>query len=117
MSVIDGYLATLSETERATIEHMYGIVRQMVPTATEELSYAMPAFKYKGKGLVAIMANKEFLSLYPFGAVARLGVDLSAYECTSGSIHFSLDKPIPDDLLRHIIAARMRQIDTPPKYH
>jgi uncharacterized protein YdhG (YjbR/CyaY superfamily) len=90
---------------------MYGIVRQMVPGATEELSYAMPAFKYKGKGLVAIMANKKFLSLYPFSAVDKLGVDLSAFERTSGSIHFSLDKPIADDLLCKIITARLRQID------
>lgn len=113
MSVIDDYLASLSGPAKTTIEHMYGIVRKMVPNATEELSYAMPAFKYKGKGLVAIMSNKEFLSLYPFGAVDRLGVDVSAYERTSGSIHFSADKPIPDDLLRQIVTARMQQIDTP----
>lgn len=113
MSVIDSYLARLTDSERSTIEHMYSIVRRMVPNATEELSYAMPALKYKGKGLVAIMANKEFLSVYPFSAVDKLGVDISAYEHTSGSIHFSLDKPIPDNLLRQIITARMRQIDTP----
>lgn len=111
MSVIDEYLASLSGREKATIEHMYGVVRQMVPEAAEELSYAMPAFKYKGKGLVAVMSNKNFLSLYPFGAVDKLGIDLSTFECTSGSIHFSADKPIADNLLREIITARLRQID------
>lgn len=111
MSVIDNYLARLSGPEKTLIEHMYGIVRQMAPDATEELSYAMPAFKHKGKGLVAIMANKNFLSLYPFGAVDKLGIDLSAYECTTGSIHFSVDKPIPDDVLRRIVAARLQQIN------
>jgi uncharacterized protein YdhG (YjbR/CyaY superfamily) len=113
MSVIDEYLAQLSGPEKAIIEHMYGIVRQLAPDATEELSYAMPAFKYKGKGLVAIMANKKFLSLYPFGAVDKLGVDISAYEHTSGSIHFSVDKPIVDDMLRQIVTARLRQINQP----
>lgn len=111
MSVIDDYLAQLNGPEKSTVEHMYGIVRQLVPDATEELSYAMPAFKYKGKSLVAIMANKNFLSLYPFGAVNKLGLDVSAFECTDGSIHFSVDKPISDDLLRQIITARMKQID------
>lgn len=111
MTVIDSYLETLSEPEKQTVTHMYGIVRQIVPSATEELSYAMPAFKYKGKGLVAVIANENFLSLYPFEAVERLGLDLSAYECTSGSIHFSIGNPIPDELLRDIITARMRQID------
>jgi uncharacterized protein YdhG (YjbR/CyaY superfamily) len=90
---------------------MYAVVRELVPNVTEELSYAMPAFKYKGKGLVAIMSNKNFLSLYPFGAVEKLGLDLSAYEQTSGSVHFSTTNPISDELLQKIIAARMRQID------
>lgn len=111
MSVVDDYIANLSGPEQATIAHMYGIVREMVPDATEEISYAMPAFKHKGKSLVAIMANKNFLSLYPFCAVDKLGVDLSGYECTSGSIHFSPENPIPDDLLRQIITARVKQID------
>lgn len=111
MSVIDDYLASLSGAEKATVAHMYGIVREMVPDATEERSYAMPSFRCKGKSLVAIMARENFLSLYPFGAVERLGLDLLAFECTSGSIHFTPEKSIPDDLLRKIITARMRQID------
>ncbi len=111
MSVIDDYLATLSLPEKAAVDHIYGIVRQLVPNATEEISYAMPAFKYKGKGLVAIMVNKNFLSLYPFCAVDGLGVDLSKFECTSGSVHFSPGKSIPDNLFRNIIMARLRQIN------
>jgi len=71
----------------------------------------MPSFKYKGKSLVAIMANKNFLSLYPFGSIDKLGVDVSAFEQTSGSIHFTLDRPLPDKLLRQIVLARKHQID------
>jgi uncharacterized protein YdhG (YjbR/CyaY superfamily) len=108
MSVIDDYLASLSGPEKALIAHMYEIVRREVPEATEGISYGMPAFKYEGKGLVAIMANKYFLSLYPFCAVEKLGLDVSNFECTSGSIHFNTDKPITDDLLRQILIARMR---------
>lgn len=112
MSVIDDYLAGLSGPGKATVEHMCELVRQMVPDASEELSYAMPAFKYKNKSLVAIIANNKFLSLYPFSSVEKLGVDISAYDHTSGSIHFSPDKPISDDLLRDIISARKQQIDS-----
>jgi uncharacterized protein YdhG (YjbR/CyaY superfamily) len=111
MSVIDDYLASLNGPERSVIEHMYDIVRQLVPDATEELSYAMPAFKYKGKGVIAIMANKNFMSLYPFGSVEKLGLDLSDYEQTNGSVHFTADKPIPDELLSQIVQTRMRQIE------
>ena len=111
MTVIDDYLSSLNGTEKAVIGHMYDLVRQWIPEATEDLSYGMPAFKYKGKGLVSIMANKNFLSLYPFGAVEKLAVDTSAFEKTSGSIHFSSKKPIPDKLLKEIILARKQQIE------
>jgi len=111
MSVIDDYLATLSGAEKTLVEHMCGGVRRMVPIVTEELSYAMPAFKYKGKGLVAIMVNKQFLSLYPFGSVEGLGLDLIGFEGTKGSIHFSVEHPLPDDLLCQIITKRIQQIE------
>ena len=111
MSVIDDYLAGLSDDKRAIIKHMYDVVRQLVPGTTEGLSYSMPALKYKDKALVAIVANKNFLSLYPFGSIERLGVDASAFEQTSGSIHFTPDKPIPDELLTAIVEARKQQIE------
>ena len=111
MPVVDEYIANLAEPQKSVIGHMYEIVRQMAPDATQELSYAMPAFKYKGKGLIAIIANKQFMSVYPYASVKGLGLDLSAFECTTGSIHFTVDKPIGDDLLRQIITARMSQIE------
>jgi len=111
MSVIDEYLESLSSAEKTTIQHMYDIARQTVPGTTEELSYAMPSLKYKGKGLIAIMVNKNFLSLYPFGAIEKLGIDLSAFEQTTGSTHFTLDNPIPDALLQAIVLARKQQIE------
>jgi uncharacterized protein YdhG (YjbR/CyaY superfamily) len=110
MTVIDDYLARLEGADKQIIGDMYAIVREMVPDASEELSYAMPAFKYKGKSVVAIMANKEFLSLYPFGNVENLGLNLEEFERTSGSIHFSAEHPIPDSLLREIVEARLHQI-------
>lgn len=111
MTVIDEYLQTLDAPSRDVVAHMYDVARQLAPDTTEELSYNMPALRYKGKSLISIMVNKNFLSIYPFCAVERLGLDLSMFETTSGSIHFTLANPLSDDLLREIVTARMRQID------
>lgn len=111
MTVIDDYLASISHPQKEILRRMYKVVRQTVPDATEEMSYAMPSFKYRGKGLVAIIVNKNFLSLYPFSSIDKLGIDVSDYECTSGSIHFSVEKPISDKLLKQMVAARINQID------
>ncbi len=111
MSVVDDYLAGVTGPEHDLLAHLYAVIRATAPDATEGLSYAMPAFKHIGKGLAAIMVNKRFLSLYPFCAVDRLGPDLSAFECTSGSVHFTVAAPIPDDLLREVVAARKALIE------
>ncbi len=110
MSVVDDYLVTVADPEKSVLEHMYAAVREAVPDTTEELSYNMPAFKWQGKGLIAIMSNKNFMSIYPFCNHERLGLDLSGYETTKGSIHFTLEHPVSDELLRAIIAARQKQI-------
>jgi uncharacterized protein YdhG (YjbR/CyaY superfamily) len=109
MTVVDEYLTSLDGAEKAIISHMYGVVREMVPDASEALSYNMPAFKKDGKAFIAIMANKDFMSVYPFSNLEPLGLDFSDYECTKGSIHFTLEHPISDDLLRTIITARLKR--------
>lgn len=111
MSVIDDQLASTQNPERGLLEHMYTVVRRAVPVASEEFSYAIPAFKYRGKSLLAIQVNERFISLYPFCDLRRLELDLSDFETTSGSIHFTPDKPISDELLRQIVDAKLRQID------
>ena len=110
MSVVDDYLATVPEPEHGILEHMYSVVRAQVPGATEELSYNMPAFKKDGKAFMAIMVNKQFMSVYPFGNLDRLGMDFSAYETTKGSLHFTAEKPISDELLKEIITTRLSQL-------
>jgi uncharacterized protein YdhG (YjbR/CyaY superfamily) len=112
MTVVQDYVANLSEPEKSLIQHLYDVARNIIPETTERMSYGMPSLKYKNKSLVAIMANKKFISLYPFGAIDKLGVDVSDFDQTSGSIHFSPDKPISDQLLKQIILARKQQIDS-----
>lgn len=111
MSVIDEYVDGLSGQEKIIVEHMNHIIRLTVMSATEEKYYGMPSFKYKGKGLISILVNNRFLSLYPYCAVEKLKVDLSSYDVTKGSIHFSLDRPISDELLQQILHARREMIE------
>lgn len=113
MPVINEYLATLAPEVRAEFERMFRIVRASVPDPSEGMSYAMPAVLYKGWPVISLIVNKKFLSLIPFSGkvVAQLEKELAGFECTSGSIHFSLDQPIPDQLLRQILRLRMAEID------
>ncbi len=109
---VDDYIASLSGAERKVVQHVYDLARKLVPEAEQAVYYGMPCLKYKGKGLVSVMATKKHLSLYPFSAVERvISLDeLKEFETTSGSIHFTPEHPIPDQLLRKIITERREVI-------
>jgi uncharacterized protein YdhG (YjbR/CyaY superfamily) len=113
VGVVTEYLGTVGGADGAALERVYAVARQLVPDAEEGTSYGMAALIYRGKGLIATLQTKKFLSLYPFSGavVASVVDDLPGFEATSGSIHYSAEHPLPDDVLRRIIQARRAEID------
>ncbi|WP_223690512.1 iron chaperone [Leifsonia poae] len=110
---VSTYLSTFDGADRAALERVYAIAREVVPEAEEGMSYAMAALLYRGKGLVATVRAKNFLSLYPYSGavVANARHMLDAFETTSGSIHYSAEHQLPDAILRRIFEARRAEID------
>jgi uncharacterized protein YdhG (YjbR/CyaY superfamily) len=112
MSAIDGYLEKLDVPQREALERICRIAREAVPGAEEATSYGMPAFKVKGKPLLGFTASQRHLSLHPFspGAIEAVKDGLGGFELSKGTIRFTPDNPIPDDVLRRMIAARLQEI-------
>lgn len=111
MSILADQLDALPEELRSAVRHVHDVVRSTVPEATEGVSYGMPAFLYAGKGIAAVAATRKGLSFYPFCNTTLLGVDLTAYDGTTGSIHFTVEAPIADEDLRAIVRARVKMIE------
>ncbi len=108
---IDRYLAALDETQRDALEDLRRAILAVVPDAEQCISYGMPAFKYRGKTLAGFAAFKRHLSYLPHSGsvLPRLGDDLAGYEMTPGSLHFTVDKPLPDDLVAKLVTARLHE--------
>jgi len=106
---VDAYLAALEEPKRSTLEALRRSIRAVVPDAEECISYGVPAFRVRGKVVAGFAAFKNHLAYLPHsGAVlADLGDRLDGYEHTSGSLHFPVDQPLPDDLVRSLVSAKL----------
>ncbi len=114
MGTVGDYHAGIEPAaRRQALEHVADLVRELVPEAVEGESYAMPAFLYRGKGLLAIMAAKTHLAIYPFsGSILPVLQDrLAPWSHTKGTLRFSVAHPLPDDLVVDIVARRRAQID------
>jgi uncharacterized protein YdhG (YjbR/CyaY superfamily) len=109
---IDSYLASVEEPKRNTLEVLRRSILDVVPDAEQCISYGMPAFKVHGKTVAGFAAFKDHLSYLPHSGsvLVELGDDLAGYRSTKGSLHFAIDQPLPDDLVRRLVETKMRQL-------
>jgi uncharacterized protein YdhG (YjbR/CyaY superfamily) len=103
---VDAYLDVLPEKQRLALAHLRQIIRETAPTSEEVISYGMPAYKYHGM-LVYFAAFKKHCSLFAVNNDA-FEEELQDYKTSKGTIQFSPEKPIPDDLVKRIVQFRMK---------
>ncbi|MFN2589901.1 MAG: iron chaperone [Actinomycetota bacterium] len=108
---LDEYLAAIPESQRAVLEDLRKAVKAAAPTATDVISYKMPAVKVDGRIVVWYAAFKDHCSLYPASeAVMKAhGKELGPYLSGKGTLRFTPEKPIPARLLRKIVKTRIEE--------
>ena len=108
---VDEYLATLDEPKRTTLASLRDTIMAIVPDAEQCISYGMPAFKLRGKTIAGFAAFKNHLSYLPHSGsvIPQLATETAAYTSTKGSLHFPVDQPLPEALVKKLLAVRMAE--------
>ena len=109
-ATVDAYLAEVPEPFQAILRHLRDIIRDEAPDAEEAIGYGIPTFKLEGN-LVHFAAFKNHMSLFP-GSTAHneaLKQDLASYKLAKGTIQFTPDKPLSDELVRKIVRLRIAE--------
>ncbi len=106
---IDEYIAAFPIQVRKRLNQMRKTVKEIAPSASEAISYEMPAFKLGSGYLLAFAAWKNHIAMYPIpSGTAAFEKELSRYTSGKGTIQFPLDKPLPLPLIRKIVKYRMK---------
>jgi len=106
---MDEYIATFPENVQEILEKMRQTIREAAPEAKEAISYQMPTFKLNGN-LVHFAAYKNHVGFYPTpSGIDVFKKELAPYETSKGTVKFPIDKPIPHDLVRKIVAYRVKE--------
>ena len=115
MTAIDDYLTNVEPSKRQELERIHTLAKKIVPDAEEAIVYGMPTLKYQGKPFLGFNAHKQHIGIYPYSGqvIETLKDQLQGYGFSKGAIRVPLDQPISEELLKHIIHERLKQITTP----
>jgi uncharacterized protein YdhG (YjbR/CyaY superfamily) len=107
---VDDYLAGVREPFRTILSHLRSVIRAAAPEAVEGIGYGIPTYKLSGN-LVHFAAFRNHMSFFP-GSTAHneaLKDALAAYKISKGTIQFTPDNPLPDDLVTRIVKLRIAE--------
>jgi uncharacterized protein YdhG (YjbR/CyaY superfamily) len=105
----DDYLARMSSDKRAALQKLRRTIKAAAPKAEECISYQIPAFRLKGKFLVAYGAAANHCAFYPGSVLTQLKNELTDYDTRKGTLRFPAEKPLPAALVRKLVKLRMAE--------
>ena len=108
---VDAYLSGLEEPKRGTLQTLRRTILEIVPEAEQVISYRVPAFRMRGRTVAGFAAFRDHLSYLPFSGsvLTQLTDELDGYTRTKSALHFPVDEPLPETLVRKLIAVRLAE--------
>ena len=103
---------------RAALQNLRKTIKATAPDAEEVISYSMPAFRYQGM-LVYYAAFKDHCSFF-VGSVAtqrKFAAALKTFAARKGTIHFTPERPLPAELVKRIVKARISENEARARTH
>lgn len=106
---IDEYIAGFPPEVQKILERMRKTIKKAAPEAEETIKYGIPTFTLHGN-LVHFGGYTEHIGFYPDPrGIDELKKELAPYQSGKGTLKFSLDKPIPYDLITKVVKLRVEQ--------
>lgn len=106
---IDAYISGFPENVQEILQNIRRIINDAAPDAEEAIKYRIPTFVLGGN-LVHFAAFAKHIGFYPTpSGIEQFKDALSAYKNAKGSVQFSLDSPIPYNLINKIVKFRVKE--------
>jgi uncharacterized protein YdhG (YjbR/CyaY superfamily) len=108
---VDAYIKSFPADIQVVLQQVREIITGAAPGVTEEISYAMPAYKMGGKPVVYFAGYKSHIGFYatPTGHSA-FEKQLAKYKQGKGSVQFPLSEAMPEKLIAAITRFRVKEV-------
>ena len=105
---VNKYISNLPVEQQIALERVRQIIKNTVPEAQEYLSYKMPAYHFHGM-IGGFAAFKNHCSFFPWDSktIDVFKDELTGFKTSAGTIQFTPDKSLPEELLQKILRYRV----------
>ncbi len=108
-ATIEEYIKAAPEEVQDKLWQLHECILTAAPNAVTGLKWNMPAYSYN-RILVTFALFKNHIGFYPTpAAVKAFEKNLSKYKTAESSIQFTLDKPLPLELISRITKFRVQE--------
>jgi uncharacterized protein YdhG (YjbR/CyaY superfamily) len=108
-TTVEEYINNIPEEKREGFLALREIILKNAPTATEGISYGMPAYKLNGM-LIYIACHEKHYGIYPMPAtIVKFADKLKGYTTSKGTIQIPHGKKIPKQLIASIVKFRVTE--------
>ena len=109
MNEVDKYITQFPKETQQKLEEVRRVIKETAPEAKEIMAYMMPAYKIN-KYVVFFAGYKGHIGFYPTpSGIEKFKKEIEQYKWAKGSVQFPLDKPLPIDLIKRIVAFRVEE--------
>lgn len=105
---VNKYISNLPVEQQIALERVRQIIKNTVPEAQEYLSYKMPAYHFHGM-IGGFAAFKNHCSFFPWDSktIDVFKDELTGFKTSAGTIQFTPEKPLSEELLQKILSYRV----------
>ena len=105
---VNKYISNLPVEQQIALERVRQIIKNTVPEAQEYLSYKMPAYHFHGM-IGGFAAFKNHCSFFPWDSktIDVFKDELTGFKTSAGTIQFTPEKPLSEELLQKILRYRV----------
>lgn len=109
INTIDAYIAQYPPQLQEKLLSLKNAIEQSAPDAQQKISYQMPTYALHGN-LVHFAVQTKHIGFYPGpSGIEAYAHKLKDYKTSKGAVQFPLDKPLPLELIKEIVAFRVAE--------
>ena len=110
-TTIDAYIKSFPKPVQANLQSFRAAIHKVSPKFEEAIRYGMPTFRFNDENVVHFAAYKTHIGFYPApSGINAFKKELSEYSTSKGCVRFSVDKPLPLQIIMKIVKFRLAEV-------